>query len=123
MPIAQPAAAKRASDVAPAILDTESVHINASTGDHQLAPPTPSAASAAAANGHNYVGSTPKNHASKSASASSAAVIEIPVETAESGDGLAGTVDTGNPGLRTIELSSGRVREGFGTYGGGSRNR
>lgn len=58
--------------------------------------------------------------AAAAAAAGSPAVIEIPIETAESGDGLPGGVavaTNGNPGLRTIELSSGRVREGFGRFG------
>lgn len=123
-----------AIDVAPAVLDTQSVHIHAGpstiaaiTIDNQphkhhrqnrqqqqqqiSAPVVP-------VNNNGTTTTKPQHHHQHLSPSSSdgPAVIEIPIETAESGDGLPGTgVSTNsNPGLRTIELSSGRVREGFG---------
>lgn len=123
-----------AIDVAPAVLDTQSVHIlnaepstiAASTSDNQphkhhrqnrqqqqqiSAPVVP-------VNNNGTTTTKPQHHHQHLSPSSSdgPAVIEIPIETAESGDGLPGTgvAANSNPGLRTIELSSGRVREGFG---------
>lgn len=71
---------------APAVLTTESVHISLSNKAPQLA-------------------SQPQM------STSAPAVIDIPTSPAAA---AATAAANANPGLRTIELSSGRVREGFG---------
>lgn len=78
--------AKSFPDVAPAVLNTESVHISLNNKTNQSMIPAQMTTSAPA-------------------------VIEIPTSPAAV---AAAAAASANSGLRTIELSTGRVREGFG---------
>lgn len=89
---ASPNPAKQLPDIAPAaVLKTETVHVNI---DYRL-PNSPKHQQQLANSNLNKT--------------SQPAVIEIPITTNNSSNPPA-------PALRTIELSSGRVREGFGEY-------
>lgn len=72
--------------IAPAVLTTESVHISVSN-------------------------KLPQSSSHPQMSTSAPAVIDIPMSPAAA---AATAAANANPGLRTIELSTGRVREGFG---------
>lgn len=75
------------SNIAPAVLTTESVHISVSNNK------------------------MPQSQSHPQMSTSAPAVIDIPISSAAA---AATAAANANPGLRTIELSTGRVREGFG---------
>ena len=88
------------SNDSPAVLDTESIHvtIDKSSPKHQPNPKTSTDISKNA----NKVLNNSMNKTSQPA------VIDVP---------------DSSPGMRTIELSTGRIREGFGEFSLGSSNK